>query len=96
MENNPEAVTLLREITEVLQAHNSGLFSDFEWQVWSERLKGYAYTEIAVHLGKPPKSIDNAMQRIRKKVMAYMENENKIVVTSPQDQSLHLKECVII
>ena len=73
MENNPEAVTLLREITEVLQAHNSGLFSDFEWQVWSERLKGYAYTEIAAHLGKPPKSIDNAMQRIRKKVMAYME-----------------------
>jgi len=41
--------------------------------VWAERLKGYAYTEIAAHLGKSPKSIDNAMQRIRKKVLTYME-----------------------
>jgi len=39
----------------------------------AERLKGYAYTEIAAHLGKSPKSIDNAMQRIRKKVLTYME-----------------------
>ena len=73
MESNPEAVALLREIAEVLQAQNSGLFSNFERQVWAERLKGYAYTEIAAHLGKSPKSIDNAMQRIRKKVLTYME-----------------------
>ena len=73
MESNPEAVALLREIAEVLQAQNSGVFSNFERQVWAERLKGYAYTEIAAHLGKSPKSIDNAMQRIRKKVLTYME-----------------------
>ena len=73
MESNPEAVALLREIAEVLQAQNSGLFCNFERQVWAERLKGYAYTEIAAHLGKSPKSIDNAMQRIRKKVLTYME-----------------------
>ena len=73
MESNPEAVALLREIAEVLRAQNSGSFSNFERQVWAERLKGYAYTEIAAHLGKSPKSIDNAMQRIRKKVLTYME-----------------------
>ncbi|MFR5859918.1 MAG: sigma-70 family RNA polymerase sigma factor, partial [Clostridia bacterium] len=54
MESNPEAVALLREIAEVLQAQNSGVFSNFERQVWAERLKGYAYTEIAAHLGKSP------------------------------------------
>lgn len=72
-ENDPEALTLIKEVVSCLKAYDSGLFSDFEWKVWSEKLKGKEYIEIAQSLGKSPKSIDNALQRIKKKVVAYME-----------------------
>ena len=42
--------------------------SRLEQQVLSEYLEGYSYAEIAKKLGKPEKSIDNAIQRIRKKL----------------------------
>ncbi|MBR3706055.1 MAG: RNA polymerase sporulation sigma factor SigH [Firmicutes bacterium] len=73
MENEPEALLLLQEAVETLKAHDSGMFSAFEWQVWTEKLKGHSYVEIAEILGKSPKSIDNAIQRIKKKIVAYLE-----------------------
>ncbi len=73
MDNDPEALMLLREVVDYLKAFDSGLFSSFEWQVWSEKLKGHDYIEIAQLLGKSPKSIDNALQRIKKKIVAYLE-----------------------
>ena len=72
-ENDPEAMALAREIAESLQEAGSEIFSDFEWKVWSEKLKGRDYQEIAEILQRPPKSIDNALQRIKKKILAYFE-----------------------
>lgn len=72
-ENNPEALMLMREVIDCLKAQDSGIFSAFEWKVWNEKLKGRSYTEISKILKKSPKSIDNAIQRIKKKVLAYME-----------------------
>ena len=72
-ENNPEALMLMREVIDCLKAQDSGIFSTFEWKVWNEKLKGRSYTEISKILKKSPKSIDNAIQRIKKKVLAYME-----------------------
>ncbi len=72
MVNNPEELTLLKEIVQVLNQCDGGLFSDFERKVWSEWMRGYDYNEIAQRLEKTPKSIDNALQRIRKKIMVYM------------------------
>ncbi len=71
--NDPEAMALAREIAESLQEAGSEIFSDFEWKVWSEKLKGHDYQEIAEILQRPPKSIDNALQRIKKKILAYLE-----------------------
>ena len=65
---------LLKEVVQFLKAYDSGLFSDFEWKVWTEKLKGKSYLEIAESLGKSSKSIDNALQRIKKKLLAYLEN----------------------
>ncbi|MBQ6899660.1 MAG: RNA polymerase sporulation sigma factor SigH [Firmicutes bacterium] len=73
MDNEPEALMLLQEAVAGLKASDSGLFSSFEWQVWTEKLKGHSYVEIAEILGKSPKSIDNAIQRIKKKIVAYLE-----------------------
>ena len=72
--NEPEERMLLKEVVQFLKAYDSGLFSDFEWKVWTEKLKGKSYLEIAGSLGKSPKSVDNALQRIKKKLLAYLEN----------------------
>ena len=73
MDNDPEALLLLQEVVDYLKTYDSGLFSRFEREVWVEKLKGKNYIEIADALGKSPKSIDNALQRIKKKIVAYLE-----------------------
>ncbi len=44
------------------------LLSDAEKDVLNLALKGYSYKEIALELDKNPKSIDNAIQRIKNKL----------------------------
>ena len=73
MDNDPEALLLLQEVVDYLKAYDSGLFSKFEREVWVEKLKGRNYLEIAEQLGRSPKSVDNAIQRIKKKIVAYLE-----------------------
>ena len=71
--NEPEAQMLLQEIIRFLKSHDSEIFSNLEQQVLNEKLKGKGYVEIAESLGRSPKSVDNTLQRIRKKVLAYLE-----------------------
>ena len=53
--------------------HNGdNIFSDFEMQVLSEIIKDGDYGNVAKKLGKNYKSIDNAMQRIKKKIVGYI------------------------
>lgn len=73
MDNDPEALLLLQEVVDYLKTYDSGLFSKFEREVWVEKLKGRNYMEIAEQLGRSPKSVDNALQRIKKKIVAYLE-----------------------
>ena len=73
MDNNPEALLLLQEVVDYLKTYDSGMFSKFEREVWVEKLKGKNYIEIAEYLGRSPKSVDNALQRIKKKIVAYLE-----------------------
>ncbi|MBP3502333.1 MAG: RNA polymerase sporulation sigma factor SigH [Clostridia bacterium] len=48
--------------------------SSFERQVLNELVNGHSYTAIAEKLNSPVKSIDNAIQRIRKKTIKNMSN----------------------
>lgn len=73
MYNEPEEIMLLQEAVDGLKTAGGGVLSDFELQVWKEKLKGSSYVEIAEILDKSPKSIDNALQRIKKKIVAYLE-----------------------
>lgn len=50
--------------------------SPFERQVLNELVKGHSYTTIAEKLDSPVKSVDNAIQRIRKKTSKNMNIEN--------------------
>ncbi len=49
--------------------------SDFEKRVLNRYMQGESYTQIAEKLDAPVKSIDNAIQRIRKKAIKNMEND---------------------
>lgn len=50
--------------------------SPFERQVLSELVKGHSYTVIAEKLDSPVKSVDNAIQRIRKKTSKNINIED--------------------
>ena len=49
--------------------------SDFEKKVLSKYINGKSYTEIAEDLQTPVKSIDNAIQRIRKKAVKGLDKD---------------------
>lgn len=52
--------------------------SDFEKQVLKKFLRGDSYTKIAEELESPVKSVDNAIQRIRKKALKNIINNEEI------------------
>ena len=52
--------------------------SDFEKKVLRKFIKGDSYIKIAEELESPVKSVDNAIQRIRKKAMKNMSNNEDI------------------
>lgn len=72
-ETNPESMTLMKEVVDYLKANEQDIFSPFETKVWNEMLKGKTYKEIAFRLCRPTKTVDNAMQRIKKKIQGYLE-----------------------
>lgn len=49
--------------------------SKFEKQVLEKYIQGESYVDIATKLGAPVKSIDNAIQRIRKKAIKNINND---------------------
>lgn len=65
---NPEAVILDQERTRDLKHEIKMALSPMENKVLKYYLQGYGYIKIAQLLGKKPKSIDNALQRIRGKI----------------------------
>ena len=65
---HPEDQILAKEREEELFVGENRLLSSFEGEVLEQYLQGMSYKEIAARLNKPEKSIDNAVQRIRKKI----------------------------
>lgn len=52
--------------------------SDFEKKVLGRYIQGDSYVTIAAKLDAPVKSVDNAIQRIRKKTVKNIQTENNI------------------
>lgn len=66
--NDPEVLVISKENESELLVEIKGIMSGFEVKVLSMYLKGLSYTEIGEKLSKSPKSIDNALQRIKRKI----------------------------
>lgn len=56
----------------------TSILSDFEQQVLDYHLCGYTYTQIATALKVEPKSVDNAIQRIKKKMEKNIASDTEI------------------
>jgi RNA polymerase sporulation-specific sigma factor len=67
-QQNPEDFLIDREHTAALLSGVRKQLSEFEAMILGYYLDGLSCREIANMVGKPPKSVDNAVQRIRRKV----------------------------
>lgn len=72
---NPEEIMIDQENLKATEQKIRKSLSKFELQVMELYISGKSYTEIAVQLEKEPKSIDNAIQRVKKKIQKNLEVE---------------------
>lgn len=77
---NPEALLIGQERKNFLEAQLQKVLSPFEVRVLSLYLQGGSYHEIAQIMEKPEKSVDNALQRVKKKL-------EKCFLSKEQDMS---------
>ena len=73
--SNPESMIISRENLNYIESNLSKILSSLELKVLSLYLTGKTYSEIAQILGKPEKSIDNALQRVKKKIEKFLEKK---------------------
>lgn len=65
---NPEEIMIDKENLKFTEEKIRKSLSEFELEVMEHYINGKSYTEIAQLLEKEPKSIDNAIQRVKKKI----------------------------
>ena len=53
------------------------ILSDLEWKVLMAYLDGKSYQEIACDLDRHVKSIDNALQRVKRKLERYLDHRDE-------------------
>ncbi|HEY8423058.1 MAG TPA: RNA polymerase sporulation sigma factor SigH [Thermoclostridium sp.] len=75
---DPEQLLITKEEVSGIENKMGEILSAFEWEVLSLYLNGKSYTEIARELNKPVKSIDNALQRVKKKVEKHVFNNKTL------------------
>jgi RNA polymerase sporulation-specific sigma factor len=69
---DPEELIISREEFSEIEEKMGELLSSLEWQVLMYYLEGKSYQEIAEDLGRHVKSIDNALQRVKRKLEKYL------------------------
>lgn len=74
-ESNPEELLVSREYVEILESRLEESLSDLEARVLYLHLRGTDYRTIAKLLDRSPKTIDNALQRIKSKTEKILEKE---------------------
>jgi RNA polymerase sporulation-specific sigma factor len=70
---DPEELIISREELVSIEAKIGEILSDLELEVLMSYLQGKSYQEIACDLDRHVKSIDNALQRVKRKLEKYLE-----------------------
>lgn len=70
---DPEELIISREELNNIESKIGEILSDLEWEVLMAYLEGKSYQEIGEELNRDVKSIDNALQRVKRKLERYLE-----------------------
>ena len=76
---DPEELIISREEFLTIEKKMSEILSELEWQVLMAYLDGKSYQEIAVSLNRHVKSIDNALQRVKRKLERYVASRGESI-----------------
>ncbi len=71
--DDPEELIINREDFDYMEGKMAEILSELEQQVLALYLDGQSYQEISEELNRHVKSIDNALQRVKRKLERYME-----------------------
>lgn len=71
---DPEELIISQEEFGDIEDKMGEILSDLEWRVLMSYLDGRSYQEIAADLNRHVKSIDNALQRVKRKLERYLDN----------------------
>ena len=77
--NNPEEVMIDREDYYSIEGWIGEMLSPLEKDVLAMYMDGKSYSQIAVSLERHTKCIDNAIQRIKRKLGRYLDDKNNIL-----------------
>lgn len=75
--SDPEELVISREEFIDIESKMGQILSDLEWKVLMSYLDGKSYQEIAVELDRHVKSIDNALQRVKRKLEKYLDHRGE-------------------
>ena len=74
---DPEELVISQEEYVDIENKMGEFLSDLEWRVLVSYLDGRSYQEIAQDLHRHVKSIDNALQRVKRKLERYLEKREE-------------------
>ena len=73
--SNPEEMFIDREDLSFIEGRIGQMLSPLEKQVLVRYMEGKTYVQISDEMGRHVKSIDNALQRIKRKLTRYLEEK---------------------
>ena len=73
--SNPEEMLIDREDLSVIEGRIGQMLSDLEKQVLVRYIEGKSYVEISQEMNRHVKSVDNALQRIKRKLQKYLDEK---------------------
>ena len=73
IQSNPEELLISQEDLTLIEGRIGEMLSPLEKQVLLRYLDGKSYQEISDELGRHVKSIDNALQRIKRKMQGFLD-----------------------
>ena len=73
--SNPEEMLIDREDLSVIEGRIGSMLSDLEKQVLIRYIEGKSYFEISEEMNRHVKSVDNALQRIKRKLQKFLDEK---------------------
>ena len=73
--SNPESMLIDREDLSLIEGRIGEMLSDLEKEVLIRYIEGKSYQEISEEMDRHVKSIDNALQRIKRKLQKYLDEK---------------------